>query len=247
MAADDTTLLDVCRNGREDWRKHREEKKHLVLLFRAPAVYPPQGDTWLLADAVRAELVAEDKRVLDLCAGSGALSVAAARHGATDLTAVDISRRAVLSTWVNTRLRGLHVRVLRGDLLTPVAGERFDLILANPPYVVAAADRLPTGGAARCWDAGTDGRAVLDRICAEAPPFLAPGGVLLLVFSALCGVGKTLDQLGDAGLDASVVTRTIEPFGPVMTSRAALLEERGVIEPGQRHEELVVVRAQAPS
>jgi len=217
-----------------------------MLLLRAPAVYPPQGDTWLLAEALRAEAVGDGTRVLDLCAGSGALAVAAGRHGATDLTAVDISWRAVVSSWVNTRVRGVPARVLRGDLLAPVAGERFDLILANPPYVPAADDRLPTGGAARCWDAGVDGRAVLDRICVEAPPLLAPGGVLLLVFSALCGPEKTVDQLGRAGLDASVVARRVEPFGPVMSSRAAMLEARGLIAPGQRYEELVVVRAQAP-
>lgn len=217
-----------------------------MLLFRAPAVYPPQGDTWLLADAVAAEGITDQTRVLDLCAGSGALSVVAARQGAGDLTAVDISRRAVLSTWVNTRLRGLQVRVRRGDLLAPVAHERFDLILANPPYVVASDDRLPTGGPARCWDAGTDGRAVLDRICEGAPGLLRPGGVLLVVFSALSGVDQTLDQLTAAGLDSSVVARSLEPFGPVMTSRAALLEARGVIAPGQREEELVVVRGQSP-
>lgn len=232
---------------RKGWGKHPRERKEPVLLFRAPAVYPPQGDTWLLADALRAETITGDMRVLDLCAGSGALAVAAARHGAVDLTAVDISRRAVLSTWVNTRIRGLRVRVLRGDLLVPVRGERFDVILANPPYVAAADDLLPTGGPARCWDAGTDGRAVLDRICADAPAMLTPGGVLLLVFSALCGVDTTLGQLSDAGLDASVVSSSIEPFGPVMTARAGLLEARGVIAPGQRHEELVVVRGRAPA
>jgi release factor glutamine methyltransferase len=217
-----------------------------VLLLRAPAVYPPQGDTWLLAEAVGAEAVTDGMRVLDLCTGSGALAVAAARHGATDVTAVDISWRAVVSSWVNTRVRGVPARVLHGDLLAPVAGERFDLILANPPYVPAADDRLPTGGPARCWDAGTDGRAVLDRICAEAPPLLAPGGVLLLVFSALCGPEATLGQLARAGLSASVVARRAEPFGPVMTARAGLLEARGLIAPGQRYEELVVVRGRAP-
>jgi len=216
-----------------------------VLLLRAPTVYPPQDDTWLLADAMRAEEVTEATRVLDLCAGSGALAVATARHGASDVTAVDISRRAVVSTWLNARVRGLRVRVRRGDLLAPVESERFDLILANPPYVPAGDDRLPTGGAARCWDAGTDGRAVLDRICAEAPPLLRPGGVLLMVFSALCGVDQTLAQLQAAGLSATVVARTMVPFGPVMTARAELLESRGLVEAGQRHEELVVVRGQA--
>lgn len=216
-----------------------------MLLLRAPAVYRPQGDTWLLADALRHEDLGRTARVLDLCAGSGALSVAAARMGAADVTAVDTSRRAVLSTWVNTRVRGLFTRVRRGDLFEPVRGERFDVIVANPPYVPSAHDVLPTGGAARCWDAGIDGRGVLDRICVEAPARLAPGGVLLIVFSAVCGVEATLDRLGAAGLDAAVVSRAVAPFGPVMTARAAMLEARGLIAPGQRYEELVVVRGQA--
>lgn len=217
-----------------------------VLLLRSPAVYRPQGDTWLLADAFGAETFTPETRVLDLCTGSGALAVAAARHGAGHVTAVDISRRAVVATWLNSRCRGLDVRVLHGDLLEPVAGERFDAIVSNPPYVPAADDRLPTGGAARCWDAGVDGRAVLDRICAEAPSHLNPGGVMLIVSSSVCDDALTVEQLQHAGLRAEVVGRVVEPFGPVMTARAQLLEERGLISPGQRSEELVVVRAESP-
>jgi release factor glutamine methyltransferase len=183
--------------------------------------------------------------VLDVCTGSGAVALAAARLGASDVTAIDISRRAVASTWLNTRCRRLAVRVLRGDLLGPVAGERFDLVLANPPYVPAASDDLPSRGAARCWDAGTDGRAVLDRLCTAVPTVLAPGGVLLMVFSALCGVDLTVSRLEEAGLEASVVARRVEPFGPVMTARADMLEARGLVAPGQRYEELAVVRGQA--
>lgn len=217
-----------------------------MLLLRSPTVYRPQGDTWFLADALGREALTPATTVLDLCTGSGALAVAAARRGAGHVTAVDISRRAVFATWLNTRCRGLDVRVLRGDLLEPVAGVRFDVILSNPPYVPAADDRLPTGGAARCWDAGVDGRAVLDRICAEAPSHLNPGGVMLLVSSSVCDEELTVAQLQRAGLRAEVVGRAVEPFGPVMTSRAQLLEERGLISPGQRSEELVVVRAESP-
>lgn len=217
-----------------------------MLLFRPPTVYRPQGDTWFLANAFGDEHFTAETRVLDLCTGSGALAVAAAQHGAHNVTAIDISRRAALSTWLNTRCRGLGVRVLHGDLLEPVAGERFDVIVSNPPYVPAPDERLPTSGAARCWDAGTDGRALLDRICAEAPAHLAPGGVLLVVFSAVCGDELTVEKLQAAGLDAAVVGRSVEPFGPVMTARAHLLEERGLIARGQRYEELVVVRGQAP-
>lgn len=221
-----------------------------VLLLRAPAAYRPQGDTWLLADALADELSSVDVaglRVLDLCAGSGAVAVSAARLGAGDVTAVDVSRRAVAAAWLNARCRGLNVRVHRGDLLGPVAGRRFDVITANPPYVPSATERLPTRGAARCWDAGTDGRAVLDRICVEAPSLLVPGGVLLMVFSSLCGVDQTLERLGALGMEAVEVGRSRQPFGPVMSARATMLESRGLVEPGQRWEELVVLRGRKAS
>src|SRR3954452_6062445 len=91
----------------EDWRKHRKEREDTVLLLRAPAVYPAQGDTWLLTDALAAENLRPSTRVLDVCTGSGALAVAAAKLGAADVTAVDISRRAVVSSWLNTRCRRL--------------------------------------------------------------------------------------------------------------------------------------------
>src|SRR5206468_3932 len=106
-----------------DWRKHRKEREDTVLLLRAPTVYRAQGDTWLLTDALAAENIRPSTRVLDVCSGSGALAVGAARLGAADITAVDISRRAVVSTWLNTRCRRLPVRILRGDLLGPVAGQ----------------------------------------------------------------------------------------------------------------------------
>lgn len=55
----------------------------------------------------------------------------------------------------------------------------------------------------------------------------------------------TLRRLEEAGLATSVVARRSEPFGPVMRDRTGLLEARRLIAPGQRQEELVVVRAQA--
>lgn len=187
-------------------------------------------------------------RVLDLGTGTGALAVAAARHGAAEVTAVDISRQALAAAWLNARCRGLSLRVRHGDLLAPVsATERFDIILSNPPYVPAPDAAPPRRGAARAWDAGLDGRALLDRVCTEAPRYLAPGGSLLLVHSALCGVDATLTMIAAAGLAGRVVARCEQPFGPVLRARAGLLEERGLIRPGQRYEELVVIRGDRPS
>jgi release factor glutamine methyltransferase len=183
--------------------------------------------------------------VLDVCTGPGTLALLAARHGARQVTAVDISRRAVLAARMNARLAGVPVTVLRGDLLEPVGGGTFDLVLSNPPYVPCDGARTPRHSAR--WDGGEDGRDVVDRLCAAVPDRLAPGGVLLMVHSALCGLEPTLSRLAAAGLRAGLVDRQREPFGPVLRSRVEWLTEQGLIAPGQRDEELVVVRAQRPA
>ena len=162
------------------------------------------------------------------------------------MTAVDVSRRAVWATRLNAWREGLPVRVRRGNLFAPVRGRSFDLILANPPYVPApAGDRVPRG-AARAWDAGGDGRLVLDRICREAPGLLRPGGVLLIVHSALSDPASTLSSLRGAGLKASVTRRRRIPFGPVLRTRERWLRDRGLLAGGEKNEELVVVRAELP-
>ncbi|MEK2495085.1 HemK2/MTQ2 family protein methyltransferase [Kitasatospora purpeofusca] len=213
-----------------------------MLVIRAPGVYGPQGDTDLLVSCVRRERLDRASRVLDLGTGTGAVALAAARTGAR-VTAVDLSVRAVLTAWLNTRLRRRRVELRRGDLTGPVAGRRFDLVTTNPPYVPAEGPAgTPGRGAALAWDAGPDGRLVLDRICREAPRLLAEDGVLLVVQSSLAGVPATLTALRRAGLRAAVVARRRQAFGPVMTARAGLFERLGLIAAGEREEELVVVR-----
>ncbi|MFI2612807.1 HemK2/MTQ2 family protein methyltransferase [Kitasatospora sp. NPDC018619] len=213
-----------------------------MLLIRPPGVYPPQGDTELLAACVRREPLDGSSRVLDLCTGTGAVAIAAARSGAR-VTAVDLSARAVAAAWCNTRLHHDRVRLRRGDLLAPLPGERFDLVTANPPYVPTGGRRSAPGrGAALAWDAGPDGRLVLDRICRAVPQVLTEGGVLLLVQSALADVPATVALLRAAGLRTEVAARRRQPFGPVMTGRARLFERLGLIRAGEREEELVVVR-----
>jgi release factor glutamine methyltransferase len=129
-----------------------------------PGVFAPISDTWLLARALRAEIGAGRSSVLDVCTGSGALAVCAARAGASDVTALDMSRRAVLTARINARLNAVRLRALRSDLFSAVDGKQFDVIVSNPPYVPSANDELPTRGPERAWDAGRDGRAVLDRL-----------------------------------------------------------------------------------
>jgi release factor glutamine methyltransferase len=198
----------------------------------------------MLARALRAELAAAGARVADVCTGSGLLAITAALCGAR-ATAIDVSRRAVLCAVLNARLNGVRVRALRGDLLAPVRGERFDVIVANPPYLPAGGDALPAHGPARAWDAGRDGRVLLDALIGQAPDQLAPGGVLLVVHSALCGTDRTVAALRERGLHAEVAVRHRGALGPILRARAPLLEARGLIAPGQRDEEVVIVRAEA--
>ncbi|MCG0285509.1 HemK2/MTQ2 family protein methyltransferase [Streptomyces sp. PSAA01] len=213
------------------------------MMFKTPpGVYAPQDDTWLLAEALLRERITAGTAVLDVGTGSGALALVAAGRGAAQVTAVDVSPLAVGATWLRARLKGLPVRVLHGDLLTPVADRGFDLIVANPPYVPVAGRW--TRGRGLAWRAGADGRALLDRICRDAPPLLRPGGVLLLVHSALSGTERTVAQLTESGLRAAVADRRTIPFGPVLRAQAPWLEAQGLIAPGETKEELVVIRAE---
>jgi release factor glutamine methyltransferase len=205
-----------------------------------PGVFEPISDSWLLARTVRDHVV-PGSRVLDACTGSGVVGVAAALAGG-QVTSVDVSRRAVATAWLNARLNGVRIRPVRGDLLGPVAGEAFDVIASNPPYVPASDDELPARGPSRAWDAGRDGRALLDRLLAEAPPHLAPGGVLLLIQNDLIGEEETLARLRDAGLEADVAARERGPLGPLMRERRA----QGRLDASIDTEDVLVVRGRRP-
>ncbi|WP_367318963.1 HemK2/MTQ2 family protein methyltransferase [Streptomyces sp. HUAS ZL42] len=212
-------------------------------LLTPPGVYIPQWDTELLTRALYREEISPSTAVLDLGTGSGAIALQAARLGAR-VTAVDISWLAVLTTRVNALLAGHRIRVRHGDLTTAVAGDSYDLVVSNPPYVPAPAARLPHRGRARAWDAGRDGRTFVDRICDAAPRLLRSHGALLIVHSGLCGTGATLRRLADAGLRAEVVDRAVVPYGPVLRSRQSWLVRVGLADEGESREELVVIRAE---
>lgn len=216
-----------------------------VRTWALPGVYGPAEDSRMLAEAVRLEDL-RGARVLDLCTGTGFLAATAARQGA-DVAAVDVSRRAALTARMNIWRNGGRGDVRRGDLLAAAPAGDYDLIVSNPPYVPAPSDELPTSGRARAWDGGLDGRAVLDRICREAPARLRPGGRILLVHSHVSGVERTLEMLREAGLGAEVVARRRLTFGPVMQRRRELMAAADLIAEGDRSEELVVVRGRAPS
>jgi release factor glutamine methyltransferase len=211
-----------------------------------PGVFKPLSDSHMLAEWIARDPLTPGSHVLDLCSGSGVLAIAAARAGAAEVTAVDVSRRAALAVALNARLNGVSVRALRGDLFEPVRGERFDLIVSNPPYIPSVDDALPSRGPGRALDAGVTGRAFLDRICASAHDHLAPGGAVLLIHSSFNSEQATLDALRTSGLDARTVFRRPGPLGRVVSGRAAMLRERGLLADDDAEEILIVRGERAP-
>jgi release factor glutamine methyltransferase len=207
-----------------------------------PGVWRPHSDARLLAQVVAEHQLAADRDVLDVFTGSGALALTAAVAGARTVTAIDVSRRALMSVRLNARRNGVRVRTRRGDLLGPVSGATFDLILANPPYLPGE-EALPTHGAARAWEGGRDGRRLLDRLLSDVAPYLRPGGRLVIVHSSLTGEAQTCERLRRVGLRAEVLARRRGPLGPVGRARIATLRERGLLkaDAGEDQEEIVVI------
>lgn len=214
-------------------------------LLSLPGVLSPPSDAWLLAGQMLAEAVPEGGSVLDLCAGTGLLAVLAAREHGAEVTAVDVSRRAILSTRLNARLNGVKVTAIRGDLFAPLDGRRYDVIVSNPPYLPTATGSPRPHSSARAWDAGPRGRQFLDRICREAPAHLRPGGALLLVHSSVCDEGPTISAHEAGGLEVAVVRRQRGPLGPLLSARIEWLRSQGLIG-DDGSEEILVIRATAP-
>lgn len=146
----------------------------------SPAVLIPRPETELLVDLALARPFTS---VVDLGTGSGAIALAIKRHRTqAQVVGVDASAAALVMARRNAAALALEVEWLHGQWLTPLAARRFDLILANPPYVADGDPHLrdlrfePAGALV----AGPDGLGALREIVAAAPGHLNPGGWLLL-------------------------------------------------------------------
>ena len=139
-------------------------------------------------------------RVLDLGSGSGACGIAAARRGC-QVVAVDINPSAVRCTRINALLNKVEhtVEIRQGDLFEPVANERFDVILFNPPYYRGT----PRDNLDHAWRSPD----VAERFATELSPHLADGGFALVVLSSDGDSGGFLTAFSAAQLNHTVVAR----------------------------------------
>jgi ribosomal protein L3 glutamine methyltransferase len=160
---------------------------------------------------------------LDLCTGGGSLAILAARVFLNaQIEAVDLSPGALEVAARNVEEHGLEDRIAlkQGDLFAPLGGERFDLILTNPPYVATATVAgFPAEYAAEpasAHDGGADGLGIVRRILSEAPVHLTAQGMVV------CEVGGARELLEDAFPDLPFVwLDTEDTSGEVFLLRAA--------------------------
>nr|WP_246228011.1 HemK2/MTQ2 family protein methyltransferase [Mycolicibacterium helvum] len=189
------------------------------------------------------------RRVLDLCTGSGAVAIAAAQLGACSVTALDVSSRAVGCARNNAVEAGVHIDARVGTWVEALVAGPFDVVVSNPPYVPTSPDAHLEDisvdiGPATAWNAGADGRLVLNPLCDGAPELLTEGGSMLIVQSEFADTEQSLKRLRSGGLRAEVVLSQLIPFGPVLRARARWMESIGMLPVGRREEEIVVIRAE---
>lgn len=150
-----------------------------------PAVLIPRHDTEVLVEEALKRAPAAGS-ILDIGVGSGCIAVALAKHlPEATVQGVDRSAAALALARRNVERHGVRVTLMEGSLFEPVAGERFDMIVSNPPYIPTAdietlqpevRDAEPRGA----LDGGADGLDLYRLIVSGAPGHLAPGGWLLV-------------------------------------------------------------------
>ncbi|WP_422752738.1 DUF7059 domain-containing protein [Micromonospora sp. WMMD708] len=145
---------------------------------------------------------------LDLGTGSGVQALHLATR-ARRVTATDVSERALRFAATTAALNGQDWELLRGDLVAPVAGRRFDLVVSNPPFVVGP------GTTTHVYrDSGRVGDAIGAELAAAAPGLLTEGGTMQYLANWVHVAGEDWAQrvtgwFAGTGLDAWVIQREV--------------------------------------
>jgi hypothetical protein len=145
---------------------------------------------------------------LDIGTGCGIQALQLSTHS-DQVTATDVSLRALRFAATTAALNGLHWELLDGDLAAPVAGRRFDLVVSNPPFVIGPGSTRYT-----YRDSGRAGDAICAELVAAAPDLLADGGTMQFLANWLHVSGedwrdRVAGWVAGTGLDAWIVQREV--------------------------------------
>jgi HemK-related putative methylase len=187
----------IGKDRYDDFRLERVDGAPFIVI---PSVFNPKvlRTGAFFASQIDSKLVDRDWEVLDMGTGSGIGAVFAAKH-ARRVVAVDINAAAVRCANINAHLNHLEHKIdpRHGDLFAPVSGERFDLVLFNPPFLRGT----PRDDRDRAWRS-TD---VAERFSAGLGAHLKPGGSALVLLSTF-GDGRVfLEEFRKQNLEISVL------------------------------------------
>ena len=187
LAAPQQAAFDaLCdrRAAREPLQYILGETEFMGLTFHVePGVLIPRADTEILVEKALAWMK-PGARVLDIGTGSGAIAVSLAKLGRqAQVTAVDVSDRALEIARRNAERNGAAVEFVKSDCFSALKGRKYDMIVSNPPYISADEMRglMPevTREPELALFGGADGLDFYRRISREAPEYLNEGGCLL--------------------------------------------------------------------
>lgn len=145
--------------------------------------------------------------VLDVGCGAGSLALAAARAGASKVVGVDLDPRAIAFARFNAKLAGLNdVEFACGNLLQPVTGRTFDVVVSQPPFVT----QPPSVAATTYLHGGQRGDELALRLLGELPSVLAPDGRAVVLMDTAPPTGESVaarirGALGDAAVRTFIV------------------------------------------
>jgi len=150
-----------------------------------PGVYPPSDDSYLLIESIDLD---NHRKALDMGCGTGIIALHLAKQG-LDVTAVDISERAIENTLINSKMNRIKLQIIRSDLFENV-NDKYDLITFNPPY-------LPTSNEDPSWDGGDRGIEIIDRFFADAYRYLEKEGEIYIIASSLTDMKLVEEKYSD--------------------------------------------------
>ncbi len=169
---------------------------------------PVMGPGATTLELWRATSVEPGVRVLDIGCGAGSLALAAVRAGAGEVVGVDLDPRAIAYARFNARLNRIErARFEVGDLAVPVAGQTFDLVISQPPFVTSP----PSIATTTYLHGGLRGDELTHRMLGQIPPLLGERGRALVLFDTADDaelMGRVSASLGRAPLRVLAVAAT---------------------------------------
>jgi len=163
-------------------------------------VYFPSEDSYFLAENISIE---KNKTVIDVGCGSGIQSLNALMQGASKVVALDLNEKAIEATKKNCKKEnfGEEIQTLKSNLFENYSGEKADVIIFNPPYIVTDEIKYID------LDGGKNGRETLNRFLEQFPKHLKKGGMCYFIQTDINGYRQTEKTLRKNGFRFNIIAK----------------------------------------